>query len=64
MTNAEKIRQMTDEELAYMLIPGDYVPRPNHLVMPRNCQADCTKCVLEWLQEEADDGNSNEKGSR
>lgn len=57
MTNAERIRQMTDEELAYMLMPGDYFPCPTHLVMPRDCQADCTKCVLEWLREDADYDN-------
>lgn len=55
MTNAEKIRHMTDEELAYALMPGDYVPCPMHLLGGKDCRKGCTECVLEWLQQEADE---------
>ena len=55
MTNAEKIRQMTDEELAYLLMPGDYVACPVHLLGGRDCRESCCECALEWLREEIDD---------
>ena len=55
MTNADKIRRMTDEELAYKIMPGNYTACPVHIIGQRNCREDCTECVLEWLQEEATD---------
>lgn len=45
MTNADKIRQMTDEELAcYIICPYVYCQTGPY--------AQCQKCVLEWLKEE------------
>lgn len=54
MTNAEKIKSMTDEELAYMLMcPAEY-----DLNFNRNCTCngemkhDCIECTKQWLQSE------------
>lgn len=55
MTNADKIRQMTDEELAYLIMPDDYTDCPVHIIGDRECIDSCTDCVLKWLQEEATD---------
>lgn len=49
-TNADKIRAMTDEELAGFL--HDYV---NHTCSYcKECKSSCTKQNLEWLQFEAE----------
>lgn len=55
-TNADRIRAMTDEELAELLheITEPVCPpmQPH-----KYCRSgECKKCWLEWLQEEADDG--------
>ena len=57
MTNAEKIRSMTDEELAYMLMcPAEY-----DLNFNRNCKCngemkhDCIECTKQWLQSEVEE---------
>ena len=48
MTNAERIRQMTDEELAfYIICPYVYCQKGPYV--------QCKNCVLEWLREEAND---------
>lgn len=49
MTNAERIRQMTDEELEQIVV----CPYPICQVI----DADCHTCILKWLREEADDDN-------
>lgn len=50
MTNADKMRQMTDEELAH-LIAGDWCELVNcpDLV----CEGQCEERVLAWLKQEA-----------
>lgn len=56
MTNADRIRNMSDEELAvYIMCPAEYDLSFDKLRecnggMNRNCQ----KCTLEWLQSEAE----------
>ena len=46
MTNADKIRQMTDEELS------EIITCPDEL----QCSGfDCNQCILMWLKEERDD---------
>lgn len=54
-TNADRIRAMTDEELAEFI--GD---DPMHDICPNNCHEDldrpCKVCVLDWLKQEATDG--------
>ena len=59
MTNGDKIRQMSDEELAVYLraagdgavCPGD----PGYLVKCSDPSTSCYKCWLNWLKQEAKD---------
>lgn len=52
-SHADKIRRMTDEELAdYMAFVGKV--NNGCPVMSINCQESCDKCWLDWLKEEAD----------
>lgn len=54
MTNADKIRQMTDEELAMLLNPTCPTREcPDKL--PWNEAHDCLKCWLDWLKQEVSD---------
>lgn len=55
-TNADRIRNMSDEEL------GDLLPCPYMKEQYDECvhgwhDYDCSKCKLEWLQSEARMGN-------
>ncbi len=56
MTNAEKIRSMSDEELAVSIMcPAEY-----DLSFNKECKCNgemnrnCCKCTLKWLQSEAE----------
>lgn len=52
LTNADRIRAMTDEELAALF----YRQRTTDHTCPpggRNCQHSCEKCWLDWLKQEA-----------
>lgn len=56
-TNADRIRDMTDEELAAYLVQTilQQCPCPT-----KDCEARCNDCILKWLQqpaEEDSDGN-------
>lgn len=55
ITNADRIRSMTDEELAdVMRSPCDFVPHiPTEWCRNRSCGY---QCALEWLKQEATDG--------
>lgn len=57
-TNADRIRQMTDEELA-RLIAGDWCELINcpDLV----CEGQCAERILAWLKKEADPTPQNEE---
>lgn len=54
-TNADRLRAMTDEELAEFI--GHF---PMQTICPNNChedpERDCAECVLYWLKQEANDG--------
>lgn len=54
-SNADRIRSMTDEELAEFLTARHYTP---HCPVPQ-CEADestdCDQCWLDWLRKEADE---------
>ena len=50
MTNADRIRAMTDEELAGWLATNDTCPSTEQ---ERNCNNRCGECWLEWLKQEA-----------
>ena len=49
LTNADRIRAMSDEELA------DKVVCP-HTLNWDNCENDCHSCRLHWLQQPAEEG--------
>lgn len=56
-SNADRLRAMTDEELAEFLNNGCDVIAPSE-----NCTKafyDCKRCWLEWLKEEATDGQAD-----
>ena len=57
MTNADRIRAMTDEELAeFLCCPQSVCPVDDC----EECYDDkCQKCVLKWLKKEAEDGSCN-----
>lgn len=49
MTNADRIRSMSDKELAeFLMKPTRIIPKYEC----EDCENDCTECVLEWLREE------------
>lgn len=54
-TNADRIRAMSDEELAEFI--GNF---PMETICPNNChedpERDCAVCVLDWLKQEVTDG--------
>ena len=56
MTNADRIRNMTDEELAVSIMcPGEYDLGFNkECKCTGNMNRNCRKCTLEWLQSEAE----------
>ena len=60
-TNADRIRSMTDEELAEWLAKQKYkkptfdgwLPLCNNVMGPRMCHEDgCEKCWIDWLKQE------------
>ncbi len=56
MTNADRIRQMSDEELA------EFLMKPTKIISKyecEDCENDCTECVLEWLKKEVDDEHTD-----
>jgi hypothetical protein len=48
VTNADRIRAMTDEELAKFLEEVGISGCPDPA---RSCRASCTDCMMEWLQQ-------------
>lgn len=52
-TNADRIRNMSDEELAE-LMPCPYMKGPYDECIHGWHDYDCNKCKLEWLQSEAE----------
>ena len=52
MTNADRIRAMTDEELAKFVPNWSYTNACKCDEKPYvDCNNECEKCVLEWLQQ-------------
>lgn len=47
-TNADRLRSMTDEELAEFI---SYCGCPNHAM---DCRASCKDCTMKWLQQPAE----------
>jgi hypothetical protein len=52
-TNADRIRAMSDEELAYWVM----CPHDDVCDCPGALDGDCMKCVLQWLQQPAEEDN-------
>ncbi len=52
-TNADRIRAMSDEELAKKLAWRAECPDKAH---QDKCNEDCFGCWLDWLRQEADNG--------
>lgn len=51
MTNAEKIRQMSDEELAHAIMcPNEFMSADIKCLV----DVKCCECTLDWLREEAE----------
>ena len=61
MTNADRIRNMTDEELAEFLVKVNSAIQNCMIVDCKyeGIDRDCKDCFLEWLQAEAKDGGAN-----
>ena len=58
-TNADRIRNMTDEELALVIMcPYDNLPG-ECTCEEDDSRANCIKCCLEWLQAEVKEGDSD-----
>lgn len=56
MTNADKIRNMSDEELAMnMMCPNENGLAEIECDKSDNCN--CYECLMKWLQEEVSDGS-------
>jgi hypothetical protein len=53
ITNADRIRSMTDEELAAWLFHHSMVCVPGKRPNPEDCVGGCEHCWLDWLKEEA-----------
>ena len=59
ITNSDRIRSMTDKELAEMMSPNDS-GCPPIMRGGKSCfgQISCEKCWLDWLNQEASDGET------
>lgn len=56
ITNADRIRAMTDDELAKFLSAEIFtIPECNQLDVVTRCDEDCNKCWLDWLKQESED---------
>ncbi len=51
-TNADRIRAMSDEELARFL---DDINSQGCVCPTRDCRATCHQCITEWLEEPAEE---------
>lgn len=55
-TNADRIRAMSDEELAKFIPDWSYTPACKCDEKPYvDCNNECDKCVLEWLKQPAEE---------
>lgn len=54
-TNADRIRAMTDEELARFITGEDFCELLCNN-SPSFCDGDCEKRMLDWLKQEVDNG--------
>lgn len=59
MTNGERIRSMTDEELADILPSGDCFCCPIITKSTHPAYGSCKECALAWLKSEEDSNVGN-----
>lgn len=54
MTNAERIRQMSDDELCHLLLAFEL---DEVCITGRDCTASthCSQCIMDWLREPAEE---------
>lgn len=57
MTNADRIRAMSDEELASLIMGIPDYPC-DEKIPAGECDEKCEKCILEWLQQPAEDSTN------
>lgn len=55
MTNADRIRSMTDEELAKMLPTKSMWNCPPDIKTRGGCPGECVPCWLNWLKQEEEE---------
>ena len=53
-TNGDRLREMTDEELAAWLFHHSMVCVPGKRPNPGDCVGGCERCWLDWLREEGE----------
>lgn len=54
ITNADRIRQMTDEELAEIIM-CPYENMSGECMCEKDTRTNCIQCCLEWLKEEVEE---------
>lgn len=54
ITNADRIRKMTDEELA-QIIMCPYENMSGECMCEKDTRTNCTQCCLEWLRKEVEE---------
>lgn len=60
MTNADRIRSMTDEELAEFIgSTNSTIPCGTCPVELANDENGCVECILKWLQAEVEEGGTD-----
>ena len=56
ITNADRIRAMSDEELAHLLMgPGTFESPVCEIGDQRKCDTECEKHCVKWLQQPAEE---------
>jgi hypothetical protein len=61
MTNADRIRAMTDEELVVFINTFNICDNRTNFECKFNYGADCSECVLDWLRQPVEE-NDNGQG--
>ena len=58
ITNADRLRMMTDEELAQFLPSKSMWNCPPDIKDRGGCPGECVPCWLDWLKQEAEEGTA------
>lgn len=54
-TKADRVRSMTDNELAKWIVQQTFCPYDRGIDDDHVCKSSCKQCWLEWLRQEAED---------